>query len=154
MSLPGALMMLVLAVASSAGAAAGEGAAGRGRELFTGTAPLHGTIAGHTSALPPLAARCINCHAIGSAGPGRAGAASAAASAASFGPLLTVQGLTGLVARRGGPPSRYDEAAFCRLLRQGVDPAWVMVPRSMPRYELNDADCRALWRHLTDASRS
>ena len=153
MSLPGALMMLVLAVASSAGAAAGEGAASRGRELFTGAAPLNGTIAGHTSALPPPAARCVNCHAIGSAGPGRAGAASAAASAASFGPLLTVQGLTGLVARRGGPPSRYDEAAFCRLLRQGVDPAWVMVPRSMPRYELNDADCRALWAHLTEPSR-
>ena len=119
----------------------------RGAELFSGAAALQGTIVGHSSALPPSAARCINCHAIGTAAP------ASAASAASFGPLLTRHGLTAAVARRGGPPSRYDAPAFCRLLRQGVDPAWVIVPRSMPRYELSDADCHALWAHLTDTSR-
>ncbi len=142
-----ALVLPTLLLAASV-LAAGAGPAGRGHALFTGAAPLHGTINGHASALPPAAARCVNCHTIGSAAPG-----AAAASVASFGPLLTKQGLTGLVARRGGPPSRYDEAALCRLLRQGVDPAWVMVPRSMPRYELSDADCQALWTHLTEPSR-
>lgn len=117
--------------------------AGPGADLFGGAAPLRGTIDGHSNPLPPHAARCINCHAVGSAGP------SGSASASSFGPLLSPQRLTGLIARRGGPPSRYDGSSFCRLLRQGVDPAWVMVPRSMPRYELTDADCRALWLHLT-----
>ncbi len=110
-------------------------------------APLQGTIVGHSSALPPAAARCINCHAVGRAAP------ASAASAASFGPLLTPQSLTGAVARRGGPPSRYDAPAFCRLLRQGVDPAWVIVPRSMPRYARSDADCHALWAHLTESTR-
>jgi hypothetical protein len=140
------LSTLVLA-AGSLGGAAGDSVTRRGIDLFSGVLPLQGTIVGHSSALPPSAARCINCHAIGSAAP------ASAASAASFGPLLTPHGLTGAVARRGGPPSRYDAPAFCRLLRQGVDPAWVIVPRSMPRYVLTDADCHALWAHLTGAKR-
>ena len=106
------LSMLLLAL-GSAGSSAGESATRRGAELFSGAAALQGTIVGHSSALPPAAARCINCHAIGTAAP------ASAASAASFGPLLTRHGLTAAVARRGGPPSRYDAPAFCRLLRQG-----------------------------------
>lgn len=124
----------------------------RGRRLFAGTEPMRGTIAGHTSALPSLASRCVNCHA-----PGRSTVGAAPASAAptntSFAPLLTPAYLTAPSARRGGPPSRYDEAAFCRALRTGIDPAYVIVSRSMPRYELSDADCRALWRHLTEVAR-
>jgi hypothetical protein len=137
-----AALLSMLLLAAPAGTA-GESVARRGFALFSGAAPLQGTIVGHSSVLPPAAARCINCHAIGTAVP---------ASAASFGPLLTRQGLTGAAARRGGPPSRYDAAAFCRLLRQGVDPAWVIVPRSMPRYALSDADCHALWTHLTETN--
>ncbi|MEO8808021.1 MAG: hypothetical protein ABI433_18215 [Burkholderiaceae bacterium] len=146
---PAALLSTLLLVLGSPGASAGESPTRRGVDLFNGGAPLQGTIVGHTNALPPSAARCINCHAIGTAAPSSA----ASASAASFGPLLTPQSLTGAVARRGGPPSRYDAAAFCRLLRQGVDPAWVVVPRSMPRYALTDADCHALWDHLTESKR-
>jgi len=142
---PAVLLSMLLLVLGSPGAGAGESPTRRGSELFNGGAPLQGTIVGHSSALPPSASRCVNCHAIGSAAP------SSAASAASFGPLLTPQSLTGAVARRGGPPSRYDAAAFCRLLRQGVDPAWVVVPRSMPRYVLTDADCHALWAHLIES---
>ncbi len=143
---PAALLSMLLLALVAAGGSAGESPARRGFDLFSGTAALQGTIVGHSSALPPAAARCINCHAIGNAAPAQA------ASAASFGPLLTRRGLTGAMARRGGPPSRYDAPAFCRLLRQGVDPAWVVVPRSMPRYELSDADCHALWAHITDTS--
>lgn len=142
------LSMLLLAV-GSLGGAAGDSVTRRGFDLFSGVLPLQGTIVGHTNALPPSAARCINCHAVGSAAP----ASPSASAAAPFGPLLTPPSLTGAVARRGGPPSRYDAPAFCRLLRQGVDPAWVIVPRSMPRYVLSDADCHALWAHLTDPNR-
>jgi hypothetical protein len=116
----------------------------RGLQLYAGAAPLQGTITGHAAPLPPAATRCINCHAQGTAGP--RGAASAASS---FGPLLTRERLTQRIARRGGPPSAYDEAALCRLLRTGVDPAYVLIPRDMPRYEITDADCRGLWLYLT-----
>lgn len=120
----------------------------RGRDLFTGVAPLRGTIIGHSSVLPSQSARCINCHALG-------GAASPvlAAASASFGPPLTRQHLTSAAARRGGPPSRYDQAALCRLLRQGLDPATVMIARAMPRYEISDPDCQALWLLLSDPKR-
>jgi hypothetical protein len=123
-----------------AGVPAGSGAAARGRNLFEGAVALRGTIAGHASELPPPGARCINCHA--------AGLEPAAQPAASFGPALTRRQLTQALPRRGGPPSRYDEATFCRLLRTGIDPAYVLITRSMPRYELPDEDCRALWAYL------
>jgi hypothetical protein len=145
------LLMAVLMVPPHAAAAPGDAPA-RGRELFAGTAALRGTIAGHAGALPPQGTRCVNCHAVGSAAP--VAAPASGAQAASFGPLLTRHGLTQPQARRGGPPSRYDEAAFCRLLRTGIDPAYILITRSMPRYELTDADCRALWLHLTEANPS
>jgi hypothetical protein len=126
--------------AAHAGAPAGSDAAARGRSLFDGAAALHGTIAGHARELPPPGARCINCHG--------AGAQPAAQPAAAFGPALTRGQLTQALPRRGGPPSHYDEATFCRLLRTGVDPAYVLITRSMPRYALPDEDCRALWAYL------
>lgn len=133
-------------------AAAGNAELERGQRLFVGIEPMRGTISGHQSVLPPLASRCVNCHAPGS-GTGKARPASAPPTNTSFAPLLTPAYLTGPVARRGGPPSRYDEAAFCRALRTGIDPAYVIVSHSMPRYELSEAECRALWRHLTEAGR-
>jgi hypothetical protein len=51
-------------------------------------------------------------------------------------------------ARRGGPPSNYDREGFCALLRRGIDPAFVMISVEMPRYTIDDASCRALWRYL------
>ena len=116
----------------------------RGQQLYAGAAPLQGTITGHNMALPPGATRCVNCHALGTAGPAKAGSAPS-----SFGPLLTRERLTQRIARRGGPPSAYDEANFCRLLRTGIDPAYVLIPRDMPRYDIAEADCRGLWHYLT-----
>ena len=66
-----------------------------------------------------------------------------------MGPTLSAATLTGLLPRRGGPASRFDEAALCRLLREGIDPAHVLLPKTMPRYAIDDADCRALWTWLT-----
>jgi hypothetical protein len=114
-----------------------------GRQLYRGEVPLPGTINGHTQPLPPVATRCTNCHS-------RESAAQAASGAASFAPLLTRERLLGPIARRGGPPSRYDEAAFCRLLHSGIDPAIMLIPRQMPRYAIDDAQCKALWTYLID----
>ena len=116
---------------------------GRGAALWRGEQPLVGRIAGHDRALPPEAARCINCHTGATTSPDATQAA----------PLLTAHHLREAVPRRGGPPSRFDEAGFCTLLRTGLDPAAVLLPRHMPRYEIGDADCAALWRHLVSASR-
>jgi cytochrome c553 len=93
-------------------------------------------LAGDESNLPGLATRCVNCHDANS------GAQSA------FAPALNAAALTQLHSRRGGPPSRYDQSSLCKLLREGVDPAWVQIPRAMPRYNLSDKDCAALWRYL------
>jgi len=123
--------------------AATEPAPNLGRQLYLGEVALSGTISGHAQPLPPIATRCTNCHS-------RDSAAQAASGAASFAPLLTRDRLLGPVARRGGPPSRYDEAAFCRLLRTGIDPAIMLIPRQMPRYAIDDAQCKALWTWLID----
>ena len=120
----------------------------RGRRLFNGDLPMTGAIAGHATALPPQASRCVNCHAAGSAPPStRPDAASA--STRSFGPVLNAKLLLQDTRRRGGPPSRYDEAALCKLLSTGIDPAYIIIPASMPRYELPPGDCKALWVYLT-----
>ncbi len=110
----------------------------QGAALWSGDLPLTARIAGHDHALPPRAARCINCHGGATGGDPLAGTA----------PQLTARYLREPVARRGGPPSRYDAATFCTLLRTGVDPTSVLLPRHMPRYTISDAECAALWNHL------
>lgn len=121
----------------------------RGRRLYFGELPLAGRVAGHGTDLPANALRCINCHVAGTAAP----ASSSVAAAPSFGPALNAQMLTRQTPRRGGPPSRYDEQALCKLLSTGVDPAYVIIPRNMPRYSLNAADCRALWSYLSQVGK-
>lgn len=123
-------------------------ASDRGPRLFSGEIALTARLAGHASPLPPHAARCVNCHSLAAAGH-----ASVAASAAGLGPALGAATLARDIRRRGGPPSRYDEAAFCRLLASGIDPADIIVTRQMPRYEMSREDCAALWRHLVEARR-
>lgn len=118
-------------------------AAGDGRALFEGSAPLAGRLAGHERDLPAAATRCINCHRRDTAPPGSSGN-----DTRSYGPRLDAQALVAPRPRRGGPPSRYDAAALCRLLRDGVDPAWVLIDRAMPRYRASDAECEVLWRFL------
>lgn len=112
----------------------------QGRRLFAGEPPMVARLAGHTELLPVESSRCTNCH--------LAGAASAAAPPDKFGPTLNARFLRSPAARRGGPASYYDEASFCRLLREGIDPASVMLLPAMPRYELSDAQCSALWAYL------
>ena len=134
---------VALMAALLSGAQASDAALSLGRQLYRGEVALSGTINGHAQPLPPIATRCTNCHS-------RDSAAQAASGAASFAPLLTRERLLGPIARRGGPPSRYDEASFCRLLRTGIDPAIMLIPRQMPRYAIDDAQCKALWGWLID----
>lgn len=119
----------------------GAADAARGAALFYGARPLPGRIASHLGGLPPAVLRCANCHAVG-AGP---------AVARSIAPRLGRASLALPQARRGGPPSAYDAAALCRLLRTGEDPARVLVDEQMPRYEATLADCAALWGFLSAA---
>lgn len=132
----------LLAWLAASACAADEPHAERGRQLFNGQALVPARIHGQDFALPADASRCINCHA-----PVRGGSAASSA-AQRLGPALTPALLTDAVRRRGGPPSRYDAASLCRLLRTGIDPAHVIILRTMPRYEITDADCRSLWLHL------
>ena len=161
-----AVWLAGLGLAASAAAWSAPDAAllERGRQLFHGEAPLAGRITGHTSDLPPQASRCANCHARGTAPPAGVGrslpaasststASASAAAASSFGPALDATLLLRDVARRGGPPSRYDEAAFCKLLDTGIDPAYIIIPRTMPRYTLSAADCKALWAYTSQERR-
>jgi hypothetical protein len=134
--------LLAAALLGSAAMAADTPSAARGRQVFDGDAALSARIVGQDFALPAEASRCINCH----------GTRSSAASVQRIGPALTLPALTELQHRRGGPPSRYDAASLCTLLRSGVDPAYVIILRTMPRYEVTDTDCHSLWLHLTAPS--
>lgn len=119
-----------------------QGALARGEAVYTGALPLPGRLAGHETALPTLATRCVNCHAAGSAeGAGRDGAAR-------FGASLDAAALTALRSRRGGPRSRFDAATLCEVLRSGRDPVQVLISSNMPRYDVTEAQCRDLWNYL------
>jgi hypothetical protein len=135
-------VLAVVLLAAAADAAAADAA--RGRALFEGGAALPARVHGQDFALPAQASRCVNCHV-------PAAAPSADASAVATGaPPLTAAALSTPARRRGGPPSRYDAASLCTLLRSGVDPAHVMIQRTMPRYQISDTDCQALWLHLLE----
>jgi hypothetical protein len=124
----------LLLVAGMAGVSARRGA-----ELYRGKEALSGQIRGQDDALPPQVLRCANCHS----------AKSSAQLPAPAAPRIDSALLLELRQRRGGPPSRYDQAAFCRLLRTGSDPAFILIAREMPTYEVSDEQCASLWIFLT-----
>jgi hypothetical protein len=129
------LAALWLSVVSAAQSPA-ESSARLGEQLFVGREPLKGAIVGHEEALPAFASKCVNCHDL------------AASDKADYGSKLTRAALLEAAARRGGPPSRYEAGSFCRLLRTGIDPAHILILRAMPRYEIDDAQCLAIWNYL------
>jgi len=112
----------------------------KGRALFTGGVELQGRLYSHLADMPPATVRCANCHAL----------ADGPAVPRSLAPRLGHDLLLRPQPRRGGPTSVYDRAGFCQLLRKGLDPALVLISVEMPRYDINDAACRALWRYLTE----
>ncbi len=103
--------------------------------------------------------RCAGCHeapastsATVATGAGLAAATAPAGGGtrASYGPPLDADALARPQARRGGPPTRYDAASFCSVLRTGIDPASVVLAQQMPRYDLADQDCADLWAWLRE----
>jgi hypothetical protein len=120
----------------------GNGSSWAGRRMFFGETPLQGIIVGHEHALPPEVVGCANCH-LG---------ASRATADGSFAPRLGRSTMTESRRRRGGPPSQFSAASFCRLLRTGVDPAYIIISRQMPRYMLDDGQRLDLWQYLLEQS--
>jgi hypothetical protein len=117
-----------------------------GESLFDGRRSIAAHLFGDETPLPADAARCANCH-LRVSGIVDAGAATTQ----TFGPPLTALTLRETRPRRGGPPTRYDEGTFCRLLVDGVDPAQILIQRAMPRYAADAAACRALWEFLAES---
>jgi len=110
----------------------------RGAALFNGREDLQGKLDGMSITLPPETLRCKNCH----SGPGLAAVSNSSAPALTASTLMTAQ------SRRNGPPSSYNPQTFCKLLRTGIDPAYVVVSRDMPRYSIDEAQCESLWSYL------
>ncbi|HMN82893.1 MAG TPA: hypothetical protein PKA20_23595 [Burkholderiaceae bacterium] len=117
----------------------------RGQRLLEGREPLPARIVGHETRLPATAARCTNCHLRDDR--------RNAAGGASLAPPLGRATLLRMSSRRGGPPSSYDAESFCRVLRTGVDPAFVTLPKAMPRYDISSAQCDALWALMAGTER-
>jgi hypothetical protein len=122
----------------------------RGRALFHGEVAVPGTLEGHDTALPVLATRCANCHEASNAAPlgAEVAAVTGGAGAGTFATPLDRAHLSARKPRRGGPPSAYQPAQFCVLLRTGVDPAQIIVRTIMPRYDISDAQCADLWAYV------
>jgi len=125
-----------------------------GEQLFDGKVALAAKLAGDAVPLPGYATRCRNCHTNTSpASVDNAVSQSSTPGSLGTGPsrqaVLSRESLTLLKSRRGAPPSRFDEPGFCRLMRQGIDPMNVVMPRLMPRYDLTNSQCHALWIYLT-----
>jgi hypothetical protein len=136
------LVLGVLVAAGLARPAAGEETASRGLSLFRGELPLAGRLYTQSEDMPDAVTRCANCHALGTAQP----------VANSTAPRLDATYLVVARTRRGVPRIAYDAAAFCALLRTGIDPAHVLISVEMPRYALGDTDCKALWQAITDSA--
>lgn len=130
------LVCLALLV-PTAGAQSGQAASGD--DLYHGRASLTASLRGDDSRLPAAAVICAHCHEP-SMRPGGLRQALA--------PRLDAQ-LKASLPRRGGPASSYDEAAFCHLMRTGVDPGGVLVRKAMPTFELTDAQCADLWEFVS-----
>lgn len=111
----------------------------RGERVYLGEADVSGHMVGHTTNLPRMALKCVNCHAKD---------ASVQKDKTGFAPPLSGAHLLHEKSRRGGPPSKYDLPGFCKLLREGIDPAFVVIDNAMPRYKLSLVDCESLWLYV------
>ena len=120
-----------------------------GKQLFEGRAPVPAKMSGHSAPLPVAASRCSNCHT--NAVPATSKSALSSQNR-SFGTPLNQTTLNALMARRGGPATRYDALSFCRVIREDVDPSHVVINSAMPRYSVSDAQCVALWSYVMSYS--
>lgn len=121
---------------------ASAGRADPGEDLYAGRLPIEARLRGDARVLAQATARCANCHE-----PRPQSLAEPA-----YAPRLDKTSLATSMPRRGGPASIYDEQSFCRLLREGIDPAHMLLRRSMPLFAADDAQCASLWQYLSQRS--
>jgi hypothetical protein len=112
----------------------------RGKQIYLGEETVIGKIDGHISSLPPSLGKCVTCHTF----------ARQSTLEAESAPLLHRSALLDPHSRRGGPGFSYDKTSFCKTVRTGIDPQYVVLSRAMPRFEISEAQCSALWTYLTD----
>ena len=114
----------------------------RGEAIFLGEEPIIARLQGDSAVLPSRLSHCSGCHE--SSLTGRLDRSAAL--------RLDRSTLLSTKKRRGAIPSAYSRDAFCRVVRTGVDPVFVMVAREMPRYEVDEVQCSSLWSYVTDRS--
>ena len=114
----------------------------RGANIFYTGSHLSGRLEG-TEALGSPELKCANCHE-----PSRSPFKNDNSTSKGPGGEIRHGILLQTLSRRGGPSFRYDLSSFCQLLKTGVDPTNIVVPRLMPRYDISTDDCRALWIYL------
>lgn len=136
----GAALMLLGLLLALPGCAFASREAARGERIFNGREALPARLDGHDTPLPSQLGKCVACHGGGRQTRLEAGLA----------PPLTANVLTRAIARRGGKPYAYDRESFCTTLRTGIDPQYVMMLRTMPRFEVSNEQCAALWSYLTE----
>ena len=112
----------------------------RGKQIYLGGETVIGKIDGHISSLPPSLVKCVSCHTF----------ARQSKLEVESAPPLNRSSLLDPHARRGGPGFSYDKTNFCKTVRTGIDPQYVVLSRTMPRFEISEAQCSALWTYLTD----
>jgi hypothetical protein len=133
--------LFAVGLLGSPGGCKGVSKAGdRGEGMFIGRESLKGKIREHQTVLPPEVVRCGNCHA----------AEKQVGIPSTLAPRIDRALLLSARQRRGGPPSAYDAQSLCKLLRTGIDPAYILIAREMPIYDVDDAQCASLWRFLTE----
>lgn len=133
---PAVLAMLI----APAGVAYASKEVARGERIFNGRETVPARLDGHDRALPAQLGKCIACH----------GTTPRSGIEAGVAPPLTGDALTSARSRRGGKPFAYDRQTFCSTLRTGMDPQYVIMLRTMPRFEVSEEQCRALWSYLTE----
>lgn len=167
----GIALLCCTTFASCSGAAfADDRRVAEGSALFSGSAPIVARLAGDTDVLPAIASRCVNCHerstksiagldatpatvatttrSVGEGATSSTRTAPPSAGGGTYASALDAAWLTTPRVRHGGPAVRYDEVSFCTLVRTGVDPAQIVIPPVMPRYDATDAQCASLWAFL------
>jgi hypothetical protein len=131
-------MLTVAALAASLAARADQSCDPNdtGCLIFSGQRAIPAHLRDDDRALPAWTTRCVNCH------------TATGSPSTAFAPPLTHDSLLLAASRRGGPPTAYDQASFCSVLRGGIDPAHVLLRKSMPLFQASDEDCAALWRFV------
>jgi hypothetical protein len=112
-----------------------------GLAIYEGRVAVNARLRGHEDILPSMVGVCIHCHE-SSLQPNQ--------TKGTFGSRLNKAYLTTVSSRRGGAPMAYQEASFCQVLSNGVDPAQVLLHKAMPLFELNHEQCHALWTYLSN----